>query len=134
MNRKTQYENPVTQAKGNNKGPGVGGSPSGSTTGPTTVTGPPPPGPPGPGNASSTDSGNSTYPRLKKQQNQQQQQQNESGGPTSNPPAPMPKRANSESRLNLYYGGNWSLSFLSFFLTELTNGFLFGRFHLSFCF
>ena len=121
VNRKTQYENPVTQAKGNKSG--GGGSPSGSTTGSAGPTGSsgigsgssmnPPPGPPT-GNASSTDSGNSTYPRLKKQQNQQQQHQGEtgSGGSNSiNPPAPLPKRANSESRLNLYYGGNWSLFF-----------------------
>jgi hypothetical protein len=85
----------------------------------------PPPGPPT-GNASSTDSGNSTYPRLKKQQNQQQQQhqgETGSGGSNSiNPPAPLPKRANSESRLNLYYGGNWSL-FLSYRLSK-TNCFI----------
>ena len=77
-----------------------------------TTTGPPGPPPVGnTGNASSTDSGNSTYPRLKKQQ----QQNNNNDG--HNPPAPMPKRSNSESRLNLYYGGNWifSLSTNSFF-------------------
>jgi hypothetical protein len=97
----------VTQAK---KG-GSGGSEPGTGS---------PPGPPGTGlptgNASSTDSGNSTYPRLKKQlqqqqQQQQQQQSNESGGGhngNNQPPAPLPKRSNSESRLNLHgYGGNW---------------------------
>jgi hypothetical protein len=112
VNRKTQYENPVTQAKkGGSSEPGTGSSP---------------PGPPGglpTGNASSTDSGNSTYPRLKKQQQQQQQQQqsNESGGVgggghngNNQPPAPLPKRSNSESRLNLHgYGGNWRSLFLS---------------------
>ncbi|XP_057379722.1 membrane-associated guanylate kinase, WW and PDZ domain-containing protein 1-like isoform X1 [Daphnia carinata] len=95
VNRKTQYENPVTQAK---KG-GSGGAANETSS---------PPAPPGTsglptGNASSTDSGNSTYPRLKKQQ-QQQQQSNESagggGGHNGNnqPPAPLPKRSNSYNR------------------------------------
>lgn len=134
VNRKTQYENPVTQAKKAGGGSNSGNNSTGSLTAGTTngsSTGPPkgsPTTPTGPttsttGNASSTDSGNSTYPRLKKQQ-QQQQAGNEtgnsgSGGTGGNnnsssapPPAPLPKRSNSESRLNLYYGGNWS--FLSF--------------------
>lgn len=106
VNRKTQYENPVTQAK---KG-GSGANETGSSSPPAP---PATSGLPTTGNASSTDSGNSTYPRLKKQQ--QQQQSNESGGGGHNgnnqPPAPLPKRSNSESRLNLHgYGGNWPFS------------------------
>uniref|UniRef100_A0A0P5MJT4 Membrane-associated guanylate kinase, WW and PDZ domain-containing protein n=1 Tax=Daphnia magna TaxID=35525 RepID=A0A0P5MJT4_9CRUS len=101
VNRKTQYENPVTQAK---KG-GSGANETGTSSPPAP---PATSGLPTTGNASSTDSGNSTYPRLKKQQ--QQQQSNESGGGGHNgnnqPPAPLPKRSNSESRLNLHgYGG-----------------------------
>ena len=87
VNRKTQYENPVAQAKKN-------------TNPPTATT----------GNASSTDSGNSTYPRLKKQQ----QTELSGGGPgsaaTNNGPATAPKRSNSESRLNAYHAGNFWLA------------------------
>ena len=92
VNRKTQYENPVTQAKKNSAAVSTGN-----------------------GTGSSTDSGNSTYPRLKKQQQQQQQQQqneiNSSNNNNNNgPPTVLPKRSNSESRLNLYYGGNQLLT------------------------
>lgn len=94
VNRKTQYENPVTQAKKNSSMNNSTGSASHA-----------PPGPPGPpaasavaGNASSTDSGNSTYPRLKKQPPDH--------NPCANPPATLPKRSNSESRLSTYNGGN----------------------------
>ena len=124
VNRKTQYENPVTQAK-------KGGSASADTSMTSSSTASPPgpssssAAPPGTTTgavtaASSTDSGNSTYPRLKKQQQQLTlSNDNSAGGGNNNnnppPPAPLPKRANSESRLNLYYtGGNWHF-FLSFF-------------------
>lgn len=100
VNRKTQYENPVTQAKKNTT----------SSSQPTSL--PSTSGVPIAGNGS-TDSGNSTYPRLKKQQIQQSQQNeinNSNNNINSNnnngPPTVLPKRSNSESRLNLYYGGN----------------------------
>ena len=107
VNRKTQYENPVTQAKKNSAAVSTGN-----------------------GTGSSTDSGNSTYPRLKKQQQQQQQQQqneiNSSNNNNNNgPPTVLPKRSNSESRLNLYYGGNQLLTNTFFYFNKTKT---FGRF------
>lgn len=158
VNRKTQYENPVTQAKKGSNGSTSTSSPGGPTTN-GNVTSPPgstsigsngnqqtAPGGPTTGNASSTDSGNSTYPRIKRQQqsgnnNYNNDNNSSSGGANSNnnpsssaapPPAPLPKRSNSESRLNLYYGGNWLFSIpisptkkLNFNLPTLTGGVVF---------
>lgn len=99
VNRKTQYENPVTQAKKNSMNNSTGSvNNTGSQPAPAPSSG-------NVGNASSTDSGNSTYPRLKKQQ-----AESSASLSAGNPPATLPKRSNSESRLNIYQKGNSSVS------------------------